>query len=125
MEENIPMDGRTISKEDYPELYMAIESLAKKEEMKYPLEVYETTEFYGPDEDIEYHKQKVVRTRKMHKCGMCEKLIPVGTHALYESCFLDDGPHSCYTCIPCCDEWLDEIEWEEYQEIPYEEGDPE
>ena len=31
---------------------------------------------------------------------------------LRESGFMDNEPVSCYTCIPCLDKWLDEINGE-------------
>lgn len=80
--------------------------------MKYPLKVYEDTEFYEPDEDLQNHQQKIVKVRKAHTCCQCSEIINNSEHALMESCFMD-GPRHAYTCIPCCDKWLDEIEGEE------------
>lgn len=77
--------------------------------MKYPISEYEETEFYPPDDEIVHHRQKVVKVRKPHKCVDCQKEIKPGEYALRETGFMDDGPVSCYTCIECCDEWLDEI----------------
>lgn len=72
--------------------------------MKYSKVVYETTDFYCPDEEEKLHKQKIVKVRKEHQCCNC------GENALHESCFLDGFPVHAYTCISCCDNWLDEIE---------------
>jgi hypothetical protein len=79
--------------------------------MKYLKEDYEETEFYSPDEDMQNHKQRVVKTRIEHKCCQCQQVINPGEMALLETCFLD-GPQSAHTCIPCCDKWLDEVEGE-------------
>jgi len=76
--------------------------------MKYPKEEYEQTEFYTDDETVINHKQKVVVVRKPHTCVNCKKEIKKGECALYESAFMDSQPVSCYTCIECCDKWLDE-----------------
>jgi len=77
--------------------------------MKYPKSEYEETEFYPSDEEITNHQQKIVKTRKPHKCVNCQKEIKQGENALRETGFLDGQPLSCYTCIECCDKWLDEI----------------
>lgn len=77
--------------------------------MKYTKEVYEETEFYAPDEDISCHIQKIVKVRKEHKCRSCQKDIKAGENALCEKGFIDGQPHSAYTCIDCCDKWLDEV----------------
>ncbi|HUM45169.1 MAG TPA: hypothetical protein PKI14_19660 [Fervidobacterium sp.] len=77
--------------------------------MKYPISEYEETEFYLPDDEVVNHQQKIVKTRKPHKCCNCQKEIKTGENALRETGFMDGRPVSCYTCIECCDEWLDEI----------------
>lgn len=77
--------------------------------MKYQLSEYMETEFYMGDEEILNHQQKVVKVRKAHRCVSCQKEIQKGENALYESGFMDAQPVSCYTCIDCCDKWLDEI----------------
>jgi hypothetical protein len=78
--------------------------------MKYPQTWYESTDFY-PDGDIPIaeHRQKVVRVRKTHTCFMCEREIRPGGEALRETGFLDGECVSSYTCIECCDKWLDEL----------------
>lgn len=80
--------------------------------MKYSKEDYKQTEFYGADESIDNHQQKIVKVRKDHKCCNCGKVINIGEEALHESCFCD-GPQHAYTCISCCDKWLDEVYAEE------------
>jgi hypothetical protein len=77
--------------------------------VKYLKEDYEQTEFYGPDEDLLNHQQKIVKTRKDHKCCQCQKTIKPSENALRETGFIDNQPVSAYTCIDCCDKWLDEI----------------
>lgn len=77
--------------------------------MKYPISEYEETEFYLSDDEVVNHQQKIVKTRKPHKCCNCQKEIKTGEYALRETGFMDVQPVSCYTCIECCDELLDEI----------------
>ena len=77
--------------------------------MRYAKHEYENTEFYEPDEDITNHQQKVVKTRKEHKCYTCQSVIKLGDGALLEKCFMDGKPQSAYTCLNCCDKWLNAI----------------
>lgn len=77
--------------------------------MKYSKEVYEETEFYGANEDIGNYKSKIAKVRKDHKCCQCQKQINKNDNALCETGFLDNEPVSAYTCIECCDNWLDKI----------------
>ncbi len=92
--------------------------------MKYKPEDYLNCDFYGGDfgDDIENHKEKIVKCRKPHKCaGGCETEIKVGESALYESGFIEGEPVSCYTCLPCIEAWLEEsgqVEMEEEREAP-------
>jgi hypothetical protein len=81
--------------------------------VKHDKEVYENSEFYGADEDITNHKQKVVKVRKPHNCCQCQNEITVGNNALCETGFLDGNPVSAYTCIACCDKWIAETEGED------------
>jgi len=79
--------------------------------MKYAKEMYLDSGFYGGDfdDDIENHKEKVVKCRKPHKCiGGCEAEISIGDYALLETGFMDGDPVSCYTCLPCIEAWLQE-----------------
>ena len=77
--------------------------------MKYDKEMYLDSGYYGIDEDIRNHKEKIVKCRKPHECmGGCDKEIAIGEHALYESGFLDGEPVSAYTCLNCIEEWLEE-----------------
>lgn len=87
--------------------------------MKYAKQDYIDSGFYdGDDSEISCHKISVVKCRKEHKCnGGCDTIIKVGEYALSESGFMDGEPVSCYTCILCLEEWMDEIgEFEEVQE---------
>lgn len=43
-----------------------------------------------------------------HICASCAREIRKGEQALYESGFLDGEPVSCYTCLGCVEEWLEE-----------------
>lgn len=79
--------------------------------MKYKLEDYVNCGFYSyMDDEVEHHKEKIVKCRKPHVCVSCQKIISIGHHALYETGFLDGRPVSSYTCLPCIEEWLDESE---------------
>ena len=78
--------------------------------MKYRVEEYEDSGFYGCEEDeVENYKQKVVKCRKAHECASCQKEIETGEYALSETGFMDGEFVSCYTCIDCLDKWLDRI----------------
>lgn len=78
--------------------------------MKYNKELYIDSGFYGGDfgDDIEYHKEKIVKCRNPHKCAACEKEIEIGEHSLHESGFMDGEPVSVYTCTECIEKWLEE-----------------
>ena len=77
--------------------------------MKYKQEDYIDSGIYGVDEDMENVKEKIVKCRKPHNCmGGCETEIKSGEYALLQTGFLYGEPVSCYTCIPCVEEWLEE-----------------
>lgn len=77
--------------------------------MKYKPEDYIDSGFYSDDEEIENHKEKLVKCRKPHECmGGCETEIKTGEHALLETGFMDGKPVSTYTCLPCIEKWLEE-----------------
>lgn len=76
--------------------------------MKYPIEMYTDSGFYGDYADAENYKEKVVKCRKSHKCSTCQTEIEPGEYALRETGFLDGEPVSAYTCLKCIEEWLEE-----------------
>lgn len=80
--------------------------------MKRTPEEYIDCGFYEPGdiEDIANYQQKVVKCRKEHICSACQKKIAQGDHALRETGFMDGTPLQNYVCIPCLDQWLDQIE---------------
>lgn len=73
-------------------------------------EMYLNSGFYDGDMDdsVENHKEKIVKCRKDHKCSACQNTIKKGDQALYESGFMDGAPVSCYTCLKCIEDWLEE-----------------
>jgi len=87
--------------------------------MKYKTEDYIESGFYGTDDtEIESYKSKVVKCRKPHFCGGgCNIEIQPKDYALRETGFMDGEPISAYTCLPCLDKWLDDINSvEEYED---------
>ncbi len=77
--------------------------------MKYDKELYLDSGIYGFDEEgVINKKEKLVVCRMPHICASCACEIPKGEQALYESGFLDGKPVSCYTCLGCIEEWLEE-----------------
>ena len=84
--------------------------------MKYPIEMYTDSGFYGDCADAENYKEKVVKCRKSHKCSPCQTEIKAGEYALRETGFLDGEPVSAYTCLKCIEEWLEESGQVEVQE---------
>ena len=89
--------------------------------MKYKPEEYLDRGFYAGDEDIENHKERIVKCRKPHKCMCgCEKEIKAGEHALLETGFMDGKPVSCYTRLPCIEAWLEESGQVANQEVTNE-----
>lgn len=76
--------------------------------MKYKKEMYLESGFYDEHEDIEHHKEKIVKCRKPHKCSNCQKIIAIGDDAFYESGFMDGEPVSNYVCLPCIEAWIEE-----------------
>lgn len=80
--------------------------------MKYRPEDYIGSGFYDGDFGegcIEGQKERLVKCRKPHECmGGCGNEIRAGEYALLETGFMDGKPVSCYTCLPCIEEWLEE-----------------
>jgi len=69
--------------------------------------------YFGGDESISHEKWTVVKTRKPHECMGVSHIgsdIPAMDVALRETAIeVDLGRVSCYVCLPCCDDWLEEI----------------
>ena len=88
--------------------------------MKYGAELYVDSGIYSDaDSDITNRKEKIVRCRKTHKCATCNSEIQIKELALHETGFIDGEPVSCYTCLTCIEEWLEEsgqVESEEGEE---------
>ena len=85
--------------------------------LKYPKERYTDCGFFDDDMDPGYieKSEKLVKCRKSHICtgGMhnCRKQIHSGEYALRSAAlFPGEGWKSCYVCIPCIEEWLDDLE---------------
>ena len=78
--------------------------------MKYDENLYLDSGFYDGDMDAEIRnrKEKIVKCRKPHECMGCGKEIGVGELAVCESGFMDGCPVSCYTCLKCIEDWLEE-----------------
>lgn len=80
--------------------------------MKYPKSWYIDSGIFEPDMDgnMEHRHEKLVKTRKVHKCAYCKKDIPKGELAVNESAIFphEGGWKSCYICQKCIAEWLDE-----------------
>ena len=88
--------------------------------MKYGAELYVDSGIYSDaDSEITNRKEKIVRCRKTHKCSVCNSEIQIKELALNETGFMDGEPVSCYTCLTCIEEWLEEsgqVESEEGEE---------
>lgn len=89
--------------------------------MKYPEEMYIGSEIFseGMDDYESYFEEKIVKTRKSHKCCICEKEFPIGEKMLMQKALVEDmGWCSCYICFPCVEHWLEEsgqVETEGYE----------
>ena len=81
------------------------------ENLKYPKELYTDSGLFGGDMDCEYtnESEKLVKCRKSHKCVNCQKLINIGDYAVEDKAlFRGEGWKSCYICVQCIEEWLEE-----------------
>jgi len=78
--------------------------------MKYKIEDYLNSGFYGNDDsEIDNYKEKISRCKKPHKCmGGCDLEIKAGDYALVETGFMEGEPKRVYTCLKCIEKWLDE-----------------
>ena len=79
--------------------------------LKYSKDLYIGSGFFGGDMDCEYtnESEKLVKCRKPHKCVNCQKQISIGDYAVAEKVLLRwEGWKSCYICVQCIEEWLEE-----------------
>lgn len=77
--------------------------------MKYDKELYIDSGIYGYEEEgMSGRKEKIVKCRKPHVCASCGKEISKGEQAVNESGFLEGEAVSCYTCLGCIEQWLEE-----------------
>lgn len=83
--------------------------------MKYDKKIYNTITVYRISEEEKCHTQKLVKTRKEHKCCNCKKIIKSNKFAIRETCIYDKKRVSSYTCTNCADSYYDDIEIEKGQ----------
>lgn len=79
--------------------------------MKYPEEMYIGSQIFEGDRDgsESNFSEKIVKTKKNHDCCVCEKEMPKGTKMLMQRAVVQDmGWCSCYICLPCVENWLEE-----------------
>ena len=79
--------------------------------MKYPEEMYIDSQIFAGDMDgsESNFEEKIVKTRKPHKCCVCEKKFPKGEKMLMQRAIVEYmGWCSCYICLPCIEQWLEE-----------------
>ena len=79
--------------------------------MKYPEEMYIGSQIFAGDMDGSENNftEKVVKSRKSHKCCVCEKEFSKGEKMLMQRAIVEDmGWRSCYICLPCVEKWLEE-----------------
>lgn len=79
--------------------------------MKYPEEMYIDSQIFAGDMDGSESNltEKVVKIRASHLCCVCEKQIPKGERMLNQKAIVEgQGWCSCYICLPCVENWLEE-----------------
>ena len=79
--------------------------------MKYPEEMYIDSQIFAGDMDGSESNltEKIVKIRYTHSCCICEKHIPKGEKMLNQKAIVEgQGWCSCYICIPCVENWLEE-----------------
>ena len=79
--------------------------------MKYPEELYIDSQIFAGDMDGSESNltEKIVKIRYPHSCCICEKHIPKGEKMLNQKAIVEgQGWCSCYICIPCVENWLEE-----------------
>ena len=80
--------------------------------MKYPEEMYLGSNIFDGDMDgleSSNFTEKIVKIRKEHTCCVCEKEFAKGTKMVSQRAVVQDlGWCSCYICLPCIENWLEE-----------------
>ena len=79
--------------------------------MKYPEEMYIDSQIFAEDMDGSESNltEKVVKTRSSHLCCVCGKKMPKGERMLSQKAIVaGQGWCSCYICLPCVENWLEE-----------------
>lgn len=77
--------------------------LKKHKEFYVDFRIYEDMDSYVTN----WHS-RIVKTRKIHHCYVCDTDIPKGSEALLETCIdPDHGFCSSYTCGSCVDKYVD------------------
>lgn len=78
--------------------------------MKYEKWQYEEYDYFGDSSEVDNYTRKLVKTRKPHKCAICDNVIDAGNMMIRESGFMpDEGPVSSYQCTDCLDKYIDEM----------------
>lgn len=80
-------------------------------DMKYPEEMYIDSQIFAGDMDgsESNFEEKIVKTRKPHKCCVCEKEFSKGEKMLMQRAVVEGmGWCSCYICFSCIEQWLEE-----------------
>ena len=79
--------------------------------MKYPEQMYIDSQIFAGDMDGSESNfaEKIVKIRKPHECCVCEKENQKGEKMLMQRAIVDGiGWCSCYICLPCIEQWLEE-----------------
>ena len=79
--------------------------------MKYQEQMYIDSQIFAGDMDGSESNfaEKVVKIRKSHKCCVCEREIQKGEKMLMQRAIVEDlGWCSCYICLSCIEQWLEE-----------------
>lgn len=80
-------------------------------EIMFRPEIYEEVDLGLTDEDTRNYEQKLITTRKEHKCSDCGVVIPAKDKTVVATAFIEAEPMRCYTCIACVEKWLVEGKW--------------
>lgn len=79
--------------------------------MKYQEEMYLNSQIFAGDMDGSESNftEKIVKIRKSHKCCVCKKKFSKGEKMLMQRAVVEDvGWCSCYICLLCVEQWLEE-----------------